>query len=138
MAASMSLSACESEAPDCASDETRELISDIARSSQNNILVFRLRYSHGKDGRYDNLGWDEYKLRINEYRKDYDNKVVNGIYSLHEIRTESKDEVLKITNCAANLKFEISGFGSEQMPVNYSLKVTSEGVLYGTLDGLTF
>lgn len=138
VAGSVLLSACQDEAPGCASDETRELISDIARSSQNNILVFRLRYSHADDGRYDDLDWDEYTAQLKTDLQNYDDNVVNGVYTLHDIKNRSTYEIERTANCVANLKFEIPGFGSEQMPVDYSVSLTSDGVLYGTLDGLTF
>lgn len=137
-AGTMLLSACQAGAPDCAGVEARELISNIARSSQNNILVFRLRYSHSDDGRYDGLDRKEYIARLNAIFRNYDQNVVNGVYTLHDIQTLSNDDVLKTADCAAILKFEIPGFGSEELPVDYSLALASDGVLHGTLGGLTF
>lgn len=127
-------------APDCAGDEARVAVTDIAKSQPNNKLVSHLRNNLIKQiwGQFD-LTDENAKTALelqNIKVADYNRRIANGAYSLLDIRTISKDDEIRSSTCAANLKFEIEGFGWVTYSIIYKLETTSESKIYATVKGL--
>lgn len=120
-----------STAPDCASSEASDAIAEVAMSNEWNKLDVQLlkNPSPAPEGE-DSAEWS--RVRGEQWAE----MRLTAVYSFENVRTRAKDDTLKNSTCAADLKMEVENYGGATIPITYKLETTSEGDLYASVNGL--
>ena len=113
----VALSGCGKNSMDCASNDARSLVAQIAEENRP-LQLF---------------------IRAATFNDDSPNDDTKSIYTLNSIRMTAKDSTTGALTCAADLNLKLSNVGKPNgadEDITYKLEKTSDNQLYATVYGL--
>ncbi|MCX7092022.1 MAG: hypothetical protein NTY50_01035 [Methylobacter sp.] len=130
ISSSVFLSGCGKSAVACDDNDAKILVMQISEQEIKNILLKMINpfSTYAEYAELAERGGRQEQEQIDNVNKQY----ADADPVLSNIRTESLDDKLLKTECAADIKYE----NGKKTSINYELSVTSEGELYAEVSGL--
>jgi len=126
----MILNGCGESAINCDDNEAQKIVMEIAKDEIKNQLVKIRSRGLGTYEIWQNLSDKEPEVK--KAVEEIDNEYINMNPNLANIRTESMDDKLEKSECAA----EIVAENGNKIDITYKLSKTSDGNLYAEVFGL--